>query len=116
MDQYNVKQAAYEAEVKRMRSTYGPNAELPHDPSAYAPTPGVNVPVMPLPQRISELAQHAAEAGHMLAEARSRHLESGSHLATCEAAFTQVSEALMKAIYEHREGTPDGAPYARGPR
>jgi hypothetical protein len=64
----------YESEVKRMHETYGPGAEGPHDPYAGSLRVPIGatatVPVEPPSQRIAQLAQQCAEAGHMLAEAR----------------------------------------------
>lgn len=112
MDGYNLKEAAYEAEVKRQRDQYGQDAEAPHDPGYPLRQPiGLNVPVQPPAAQLAELTQQVAKSGHMLMEARAQSRQTRDHLSKCEAAFTQVSEALLKAIYDLREGTPENVPY-----
>jgi hypothetical protein len=108
-----VKKRAYEDEVKRMRSQFGEQAEIPNDPYSghLHVSVGPGTPVMTVPARISELAKQAAEAAHMLAEARSQYAQTQRHLEKCKAGFIQVSEALLGAIHEHREGTPENVPY-----
>lgn len=99
------KMSAYEAEAKRMHDQYGPGAEIPRTPFGnLLADPGLNVPVHPLPQRIAELAQQTAEAGHMLTEARARFVESARHKEKCEVQFAQVADALRCTIDELREG------------
>jgi hypothetical protein len=69
------------------------------------------VPTQPIAARIATLAQQVTEAAQMLVEARTRHYEANIRRSKCEAEFAQVTEALMHAINEHREGTPENVPY-----
>jgi chromosome segregation ATPase len=64
-----------------------------------------------VPARITRLSKEVAEAGHALDGAR-RGLDDVQRLKNeCHARFTHLSEELMQAIHEHREGTPENAPY-----
>lgn len=112
------KMAAYEAEVKRMRDQYGPDAEVPMNPYgnlvAKAPRgamPGLNTPVMPIEGRIAELTKQVAEAGHRLSMARATFTEAARSKDHERQMFIELTELLMQAIHEHREGTPEGVPY-----
>jgi hypothetical protein len=108
---------AYEAEVKRVRDTFGPDAEIPHPPygqirGGTPPLPGsLNVPTMSPSQRIAELAQHVAEAGHALQVARAKFSEAQAGRSIAEKGFIEVSERLMQAIQAHREGADENVPY-----
>lgn len=103
---------AYEAEVKRVRDTYGPDAEIPHSPyGQIGVRGGLNGPTATPSQRIADLAALVAEAGHALQVARTKCNEALEGRAMSEKAFAEVSERLMQAIHEHREGTPEHAPY-----
>jgi hypothetical protein len=94
----------YVADLKQQRERYGETAE---EPSGLRN----RVPTQPIAAKIATLAQQVTEAGQMLSEARSRHFEAAAHRSKCEAAFAQVTEALIHAINEHREGTPENVPY-----
>lgn len=61
--------------------------------------------------RIADLAKQVAEAGRMLTEAREAFEETARRRRRCEDNFANVADALMQAIHEHREGTPEGVPY-----
>ena len=61
--------------------------------------------------RIGDLAKQTTEAAHMLAEARDQYQRAAVGRQKAEAAFAAVSEALVQAIHEHREGTPENVPY-----
>lgn len=98
----DLKPRAYE-ESKGSRAAY-PGAEIR---TGGTPTTTVRTPAV----RIAELAEQTAEAGHMLAEARAQYDEASRRMEKCRAGFFQVSEALLQAIHEHREGTPEGVPY-----
>lgn len=95
-----------DAEIKRQYAAqvsdqYGVNRIIG------APTP-LNATVN---HRIAELAKQVTEAGHQLEEARGRYREAVHHKERCEKAFAGISQELMQAIQEHREGTPEGVPY-----
>lgn len=96
----------------------------PADPGYAVPKPpsGLNTPVQSASHRIAELAKQVTEAGHMLAEARAQHRNASISREKCEMQFAQVSDALVQAMSEHREGhsvaglstastSPEGVPY-----
>lgn len=99
---------AYDDEVKRMRDTYGPDAEVPHSP--YGQIRG-GMPTVLLSNRIAELAKQVSDAGQELEMAREQFNRAQDARATAEKVFIDISERLMQAIHEHREGTPVGVPY-----
>ena len=132
--------AIHQAEVKRIRDTYGPNAEIPHPPIAYeveklagaeqgrrytgetmSPMSGrlqavntyAGAPINrpPVAVRIEDLASQAALAGRELAEAREEYQRAALVREQATKRFISVTEALFQAIQEHREGTPEGVPY-----
>lgn len=111
---------AYEAEVKRTRDTYGPDAEIPHSPygqigSSIPRMPGaLNAPTAPTAtpaQRIADLAAQVAEAGRALEVARVAFDKAQENRAGAEHMFIEVSERLMQAIHAHREGADENQPY-----
>lgn len=100
---------AYDAEVKRraeLRDPYGQDAEMPR-----VKLGGGTLAANTLMGRIGDLAKQVTEAAHMLAEARDQHQRAAVGRQKAEHAFAAVSEALVQAIHEHREGTPENAPY-----
>ena len=90
----------HETEMERMRARYGADAEGPSDKTSPVPEA--------LPARIARLAKEIAEAGERLAGARVGYEKAARARAECEARFTQLSEQLMQAMHEHREGMPEG--------
>jgi hypothetical protein len=90
------RQRGYDAAVKRAGNLGGP----------------MNVPTTMLPaQRIADLAAQVTEAGHALQVARTRCNDALEERAVAEKVFIDVSERLMQAIHEHREGAPENQPY-----
>jgi hypothetical protein len=96
--------ADYRAEIRAMRDRYGETAEVP------SPLRD-RVATQPIAARIADLAQQAAEAAHMLNEAREQSRKAGAQRATCEARFAALADDLIRAITEHREGTSENVPY-----
>ncbi len=110
--------AAYEAEVKRMHATYGPQAEVPHPPrtptgllSGVTTVGGVPLSRQPVAARIEDLANQIASAGHQVTEARQAYEQAARARAQAETRFAELATALLAAIHEHREGTPENVPY-----
>ena len=106
----------HEEEVKRMRDTYGKDAEIPHPPSSgrlgYTGlvSPG-GTPVTPVTQRLAELAQQVSEAGHTLHLARAQFMAAQEARGMAEKTFVEISERLLQTIHEHRESVPENVPY-----
>jgi hypothetical protein len=94
----------YMADLKQQRERYGEPAE---GPSLLRD----RVTTQPIAARISDLATQVADAAHRLEEARVQSRLAGEQRSKCEVLFAQASEALMQAINEHREGTPENVPY-----
>jgi hypothetical protein len=68
-----IKQRIHDQEVRRMRDTYGPDAEMPRSPYGNLTLSAPSAPVAPsAAARISELSKQLADAAHALAEARFR--------------------------------------------
>ena len=107
LDEAQGKESLYREAMKQSRERYGPDAEISSPSKGY----GTLTPVMPIEQRIAELAKHVAEAGHQLAVARANYDEATRAKAKAHAVFAEVSSRLLEAIHEHREGTPEGVPY-----
>jgi hypothetical protein len=116
MSEMHDKMQAYEDEVKRMRNTYGPDAEIPRNPYGnLTPNHPIGAPLnaRPVTERIAELGKRVAEASRMLSDARGAQRDVTDHLRKCELSFAQLADELTKALLEHREGTPEGVPYPR---
>jgi hypothetical protein len=116
MSEMHDKMQAYEDEVKRMRNTYGPDAEIPRNPYGnLTPNHPIGAPLnaRPVTERIAELGKRVAEASRMLSDARGTQRDAAEHLHKCELSFAQLADELTKALHEHREGTPEGVPYPR---
>lgn len=96
-------------EVKRMRAEYGETAEVPRAP--LGATAGMLKVQQPIADRIADLSKQVAEAAMRLSEARSRHREVSDQRSKSEVEFAQVADDLLRAIHEHREGTPEKEPY-----
>lgn len=64
-------------------------------------------------ERIAHFGKQAEEASHQLQEARVAYRRAEELKAKCEARFADVTEQLIRALHEHREGTPEGVPYPR---
>lgn len=95
----------YGDEVRRMIGQYGPDAEMPRRP---LPPEGRPETLM---GQIGNLAKQVTGAAHRLAEARDQCQRAAVQRQQCEASFIKISEALMQAIHEHREGVPENVPY-----
>jgi hypothetical protein len=104
------KQRIHDQEVRRMRDTYGQDAETPKSPYGSLTT---EVPVQPVAGRIADLCKQIADVSHALALARSRHQEATELRLEAEVEFGRVADELTRAIQEHREGTPENVPYPR---
>lgn len=64
-----------------------------------------------VPARITRLSKDVAEAGHALDGSR-RALDTANRVnAEYDARFRHLSEELLRAIHEHREGTSENVPY-----
>ncbi len=102
---------SYGEELKRMYAQQG--SEIPRTFIGATPNllKGNPVPMMPITQRLAELASHASQAGAALQEARERFIEAARHKEKCEQVFAQVSGDLMTAIHTIQEGTPENVPY-----
>jgi hypothetical protein len=94
----------YEAAVKRLHDRHDVLAEGPSRPG------DLRVPPQSIAARIADLAQQVAEAAHALDDARGRARAASAQRSDCEAVFAKVSEALLCAIAEHREGPPENVP------
>jgi hypothetical protein len=95
---------AYEYEKKRMHDTYGEDAE--------GPSIGRMVPVeRTITERLADFGKQVAEAGHQLHEARIAYRRAVEMKQKAETRFVDVSEQLLQAVHEHREGTPENVPY-----
>jgi hypothetical protein len=82
-------------------------ASLTDDPRAF-PEREYRATAVPesVPARITRLSKEVAEAGHALDGSR-RALDNANHInAEYDARFRHLSEELLQAIQEHREGTP----------
>lgn len=115
---HDPKMVAYEAEVKRARGQYGPGAELPDPPKGYTGlregrlgTPTAPIGRQPVAARIEDLARQITVAGHQVTETRLAFDVAAQDRSKAEQRFSELAAALMQAIHEHREGTPENVPY-----
>ncbi len=106
---HDPKMVAYEAEVKRMTGQYGPGAEVPHRPINTLAAGPIGRPTVAA--RIEDLANQIASAGHQVTEARQAYEQAARGRAQAETRFSELATALLAAIHEHREGTPENMPY-----
>lgn len=81
-------------------------ASLTDDPRAFARA----VPET-MPARITRLSKEVAEASHALEGARQAFEKADRLRDECSTQFMHLSNELMQAIHEHREGTPENVPY-----
>jgi hypothetical protein len=109
--------SGYMADVNRIAEAYGPGAETPRTSGYHPELTRMTEHVTPRldretpASRIASLAKQATEAAERLAEARNQYERASSQRHKCEAEFASVSEQLVRAIHEHREGTPENVPY-----
>lgn len=106
MDERAEKMSAYEAQQRRMRETYGPDAEMPKTPYGLIGE-AVHDPV----NEISNLSKSVTDAAYKLTEARRQAAMCENRRREAEAAFAQLTADLERAIAEVREGTPENVPY-----
>lgn len=64
-----------------------------------------------VPARIDRLAKEVVEAGYALDGARTALDQAVGLKNGCHARFTHLFDELIRAMNEHREGTPENAPY-----
>jgi hypothetical protein len=95
------KLAAYEAEVKRARDTYGPDAEVPRQP--YGQLRGSPLtPAAPLEQQIREVSEEVGRWAERLAERRRCSADLARALAEAEEMFAERSIRLTQLTEQHR--------------
>jgi hypothetical protein len=109
-----LKQRIHDQEVRRMRDTYGPDAEMPKSPYGNLISSATSEPMAPpAAARISELSKQLADAAHALADARFRARDAQDQRDKAETTFALVADSLLQTINEHREGMSENVPYPR---